>query len=145
MCLTLLHTTYAGLLNIKIKNCDQPPKDRLLRKVDHVFVKSLKKRLKEDNSGIGIPPLAVVCKDVPRVDKFEERLKDVYRYEVNGGLHGIRARRELNQEGCSYDVVPCHVYAGLTDEECLWLASRHNANGHFHHIMTHHDYVSIKA
>lgn len=42
----------------------------------------------------------------------------------------------------AFKVVSCHVYVGLTDEEALWLASRHNANGHFQHQMTHRDYVS---
>ena len=130
-----------GLLDILVKNCDEPPTFRLLRRVDPVFVAALKERLKDDSSGIGIPPLAVVCKDVQSRDGFEERLKDVYRYEVHGGLHGIKARQELNAEGYTFKVVSCHVYVGLTDEEALWLASRHNANGHFQHHMTHRDYV----
>ena len=33
------------------------------------------------------------------------------------------------------------IYCGLTDEEALRVASRHNVNGHFNHLMTHHDYV----
>ncbi len=110
--------------------------------MDKQFVTSLKERLIEDSSGIGIPPLAVVCKGIGSVAVYEERLKDVYRYEVHGGLHGVRARQELNEEGHNYEYVQCHVYAGLTNEEALWLASRHNANGHFHHTMTHRHYVS---
>ena len=74
-----------------VKNCDEPPTFRLLRRVDPVFVEALKLRLKEDSSGIGIPPLVVVCKDVQCKSNFEERLKDVYRYEVHGGLHGIQS------------------------------------------------------
>ena len=35
-----------------------------------------------------------------------------------------------------------YVYCGLTDEEALRLASRHNINGHYTHEMTHKDYVS---
>ncbi len=61
---------------------------------------------------------------------------------MHGSVHGIKARQVLNSEGSMLKVVACHVYAGLTDEESLWLASRHNANGHFHHNMTHRDYVS---
>lgn len=33
------------------------------------------------------------------------------------------------------------VYCGLTDEEALRLAMRHNVNGHFTHGLTHRDYV----
>ena len=128
-----------------MKNCDEPSKQRLLRRVDPVFVIALKKRLIEDPSGVGIPPLAVVCKDICTPDLFEERLKDVYCYEVQGGLHGVLARQELNAEGYLFPTVPCHVYAGLTDEEALWLASRHNSNGHFHHHMTHRDYVGLQV
>ncbi len=38
--------------------------------------------------------------------------------------------------------VLAEVYIGLTDDESLCLASRHNVNGHFVHKMTHRDYVS---
>ena len=34
------------------------------------------------------------------------------------------------------------IYCGLTDDECLHLAARHNINGHFTHAVTHRDYVS---
>lgn len=34
------------------------------------------------------------------------------------------------------------IDCGLTDEEALRLATRHNTNGHFNHSMTHQDYVS---
>ena len=61
---------------------------------------------------------------------------------AKGRIHGIKARQELNVEGYSFEKVSRHVYVGLTDEEALWLSSRHNANGHFHHNMTHCDYVS---
>ena len=128
-------------MDIQVKNCIEPPTFRLLRRIDPVFVQALKKRLKEDPSGIGIPPLAVQCKDIRSKDGFEERLKNVYHYEVLGGLHGVTARQELNMEGFKFETASCHVYAGLSDEEALWLSSRHNANGHFQHRMTHRDYV----
>ncbi len=35
------------------------------------------------------------------------------------------------------------VYLGLTDEEALRLAQRHNLNSHFVHKLTHHDLVSF--
>ena len=70
-----------GLLDIPVKNCDEPPNSRLLRRVDPVFVQALKKRLEEDPSGIGIPPLAVVCKDVVSKKLFEMRLKDAERFQ----------------------------------------------------------------
>ena len=54
--------SYVGLMELKVKNLDEPPSPRLLRKVDPVFVESLKKRLLEAPSGPGVPPLAVTCK-----------------------------------------------------------------------------------
>ena len=44
----------------------------------------------------------------------------------------------LSQHG----VVLCNTYVQVTDEDSLWLASRHNTNGHFNHQMTHRNYVS---
>ena len=130
-------------MDLPIKNLQEPTKERLLRRVDMTFVKALKDRIIEDDSGIGIPPLAVVCKTVPVKDSFEMRLRRVYNYEVQGGLHGLYARKELLQQKVAItDTVSCNVYAGLTDEEALWLATRHNSNGHFHHAMTHREYVS---
>ena len=132
-------------MEIAVKNLDEPPPSRLLRKVDMIFVESLKKRLKEDPYGPGVPPLAVNCKDVAKKELFKERLKDVYRYEVQGGLHGAKARQNLLAESSNeMDLANVHavVYVGLTDEEALRLASRHNINGHYNHKMTHRDYVS---
>ena len=34
------------------------------------------------------------------------------------------------------------IYCGLTNEEALRVATHHNVNGHFHHAMSHRDYVS---
>ena len=102
-------------MDIQLKNCLEPPTSRLLRRIDPIFIIALKKRLKEDPSGIGIPPLAVQCKDVRSKKGFEERLKNVYRYEVLGGIHGFTARQELNMEGFKFETISCHVYAGLSD------------------------------
>lgn len=53
-------------MDLPVRNLDEPSPSRLLRKVDEVFVESLKKRLLEDPTGPGVPPLAVVCKDVSK-------------------------------------------------------------------------------
>ena len=61
----------------------QPQNDlRLMRKLDTTFLNSLKKRMKEDPSGPGVPPVAIMCIDVQNREEFSERLKDSYRYEV---------------------------------------------------------------
>lgn len=132
-----------GLFNLPLSALKKPPTSRLLRRIDTNFVESLKKRIKEDGSNIGASPFAVVCLNVPHKSKFEERLKEVYNYEVHGGLHNFKAREELVAEGTlsQHCVVLCDTYVQLTDEESLWLASRHNTNGHFNHHMTHRNYV----
>ena len=133
-------------MNIPVSNLHEPAPSRLLRRVDSIFVDGLKLRLIQDPSGPGVPPLVVACKDIARKELFQERHQDVYNYEVLGGLHGAKARQALLEEypeEKNYARVYCIVYCGLTDEEALRLASRHNINGHYNHKMTHRDYVSI--
>ena len=82
--------------------------------------------------------------------EFSVRLKDVYKYEVLGGHHMSAARSELHKENPDnplFSHILAEIYVGLTDDEALRLASRHNDNGHFVHKMTHWDYVRdcIKA
>ena len=133
-----------GSMKLSVTVLDEPSPSRLLRKIDTVFVENLKRRLQNDPNGPGVPPVAVSCKSVAKKELFKERLKNVYRYEVHGGLHGVKARQSLLDENPSqpeYSTVDAVVYVGLTDEEALRLASRHNFNGHFNHKMTHRDYV----
>lgn len=120
-----MHTISSGLMEVPVCNLSEPAQSCLLRKVDNVFVEGLKMRLKEDPSGPGVPPLAIVCKDVGK-EMFQYRHKDVYQYEVLGGLHGAKARQALlteHPEETVYAHVHCMVYCGLTDEEALRLAS----------------------
>ena len=122
---------------------EEPPPPRLLRRVDEIFVDNLKKRLRSDPNAPGVPALAVTCKNVEKKELFKERHKDIYRYEVNGGLHSAKARQGLANENTIFSTVQAVVYVGLSDEEALRLASRHNVNGHYNHRMTHRDYVRI--
>lgn len=48
----------------------------------------------------GIPPIAVLCKDahIKEANDFNLSHKNVYRYEVLGGLHSVTARQELLQQ-----------------------------------------------
>ena len=55
-----------------------------------------------------------------------------------GGQHTAAAKAELLKENPGnslFNQVFAEVYMGLTDRECLRLASRHNTNGHFIHKM----------
>ena len=115
---------------------------RLIRDLNASFVQKLKKQIQDDPYGPGVPAVAALCIGV---DEFSERYKDSYRYEVLGGQHTTRAKAELfkeNPDNSQFGQILAEVYMGLTDKESLRLASRHNANGHFIHKMTHKDYVS---
>ena len=46
---------FTGLYEVMVKNCEEPPTSRALRRVDSIFVTSLKERILNDTSGIGIP------------------------------------------------------------------------------------------
>ena len=126
-----------------VTNLIQPQANlRLIRKLDNTFVNNLKKRIPADPSGPGVPPVAVLCVGV---DDFSERYKDFYRYEVLGEQYTAAAKAKLLKENPGnslFNQVFAEVYMGLTDRECLRLASRHNTNGHFIHRMSHKDYVS---
>ena len=98
-----------------------------------------------DPAGPGAAPLALLCMDKTTVEDFNSKHKKVYRYEVLGGLHTFLAKSQLAQEipdNDMYKVVNAEVYVGLTDDEALRLAQRHNQNSHFTHKVTHRDLVS---
>ena len=119
--------------------------------------------------------MALLCMDKQGPCDFQDLYKDVYKYEVLGGLHSLTARKQiLNDDPSEMLKLPQHtyvrtykfynnstiayyyagnphfktakavIYCGLTDEEALRVAARHNVTGHFHHSLTHQDYVSIQ-
>ncbi len=118
---------------------------RCLRTVDTVFVDELVKKFTKDPSAPGVPPIAVLCISVNSLEEFETKRVDAYKYELLGGQHTALARRIVaakSPENTLLQTVLAEVYVGLTDDEALRLASRHNTNSHFIHKMTHRDYVS---
>ena len=89
--------------------------------------------------------MAVLCKDMEEPEGFNTKHKNVYTYEVLGGLHRLMAKTQLSMEHPDnpfFKVAIADVYVGLSDEEALRLARRHNDNSHFVHKMTHRDLVS---
>ena len=89
--------------------------------------------------------MAVLCKDIEGIVEFNVKHKNVYKYEVLGGLHTLVAKNQLMSEypdNPFYKVVTADVYVGLNDEEALRLAQRHNLNSHFIHRVRHRDLVS---
>ena len=130
-------------MQLPLKQLLQPPREsRLIREPDPTFVKNLKQKMIADPSAPGATPMAVLCKGV---DDFNTKYKDVYKYEVLGGLHTMLAKAQLAQEfpeNPFFSTATAEVYVGLSDEEALRLAQRHNLNSHFVHKLTHRDLVS---
>lgn len=120
-----------------------PPKEAcLLREADATFMSHLKKRMLTDPAGPGACPMAVFCKDIEKPEDFQAKYKDVYTYEVLGGLHSLLCKKQLSTEypeNPYFKVAVANVYVGLSDEESLRLARRHNDNSHFVHKVTHKD------
>ena len=122
-----------------------PPRgSRLLREPDPMFISNLKDNMLKDPVGPGAAPLALMCVDKMTKGDFNTKYKAVYKYEVLGGLHTYLAKSQLSQEvpdNALYKFVNADVYVGLTDDEALRLALRHNQTSHFTHKITHRDLV----
>lgn len=134
-----------GIFKVPVQQLAKPPRDcRLLREPDPTFIKHLKDNMVKDPCGPGAAPLALLCKDMVKPSEFQDRFLNIYKYEVLGGLHTYLAKMQLSQELpdiSNYKFVTAEVYVGLSDEQCLRLAQRHNRNSHFTHSLTHRDLV----
>ena len=97
-----------------------------------------------DPSAPGSTPMAVLVKDMDGIGEFNEKYRNVYKYEVLGGLHTMVAKQQLSEEypeNPFFKSVLAEVYVGLSDEESLRLV-RHNTTSHFVHKVTHREMVS---
>ena len=139
-------TPVIGLFEIPVSQLLVPPREsRLLRGQDNIFVEKLKEKMILDPSAPGATPMAVLCKDV-NIDLFNEKFLNVYKYEVLGGLHSLVAKNELLEEypeNPFFQQALAEIYVGLSDEQALRLAQRHNINSHFVHKITHRDLVRL--
>lgn len=73
--------------------------------------------------------MAVLCREIRTPSDFQLKYKNVYRYEVLGGLHTYLAKLQLSEEEPDiphFKTACAEVYVGLTDEQALRLAQRHN-------------------
>ena len=83
-------------MQLPLKQLVQPPKEsRLIRDPDPMFVKNLKQKMLSDPAAPGATPMVGLCKGV---NDFNPRYKDVYKYEVLGGLHTMLAKIQLTEE-----------------------------------------------
>lgn len=134
-------------MEVPVSQLQKPPREsRLLREPDPTFIRNLKENMVKDPAGPGAALLALHCIDVNTPEEFQQKYTKVYKYEVLGGLHTYMAKIQLAQEHPDnkfFKDVTAEVYVGLTDEQSLRLAQRHNQNSHFTHAVTHRDLVSI--
>jgi len=122
---------YTGTTDLLLSNMVTPHSSRCLRPVDEVFVKALVNRLERDPSAPGVPAVAVLCVSMKTIEDFDLKRKDAYKYELLGGQHTAMARKEISKkfpENMLLQHILAEVYIGLTDDEALRLAPRHNVN-----------------
>ena len=133
-------------MEIPVSAIQMPPRgSRLLREPDPIFISNLKENILRYPTGPGAAPLALLCMHRATTEEFNMKYKTVYKYEVLGGLHAYLAKSQLAQEvldNDKYKFANAEIYVGLTDDEALRLALRHNQNSHFTHKVTHRDLVS---
>ena len=117
-----LHTInyILGLINIPFAQLTKPPEDsRLLRKSDPTFISKLKENMLKDPVAPGASPMAVLCREISKQSEFQEKVKNIYHYEVLGGLHTYIAKSQLAQEMPEIPYFSAEVYVGLSDEQAL--------------------------
>ena len=125
---------FLGTFSIPTKNLQKPPKSRLLRDLDDAFLQNLTREMEkvpEGNYGI-IYVCAIDCTK----ETFDSSKVHQYQYEILGGLHNTMAAKNLlakfpNNE--HFLKRHARVYAGLGNEEAVWLSTRHNLAASFRH------------
>lgn len=133
----------SGTYFLPIKQLHQPRAEILLRKIDDVFLENLKNEMEQEPEGnYGL--IYVLVKDCTKEAFTQEKLVE-YQYEVLGGLHNVTAAKALHSkypENPHFKGRHARLYCGLSTEEALWLASRHNQTAARRHEMTFVEEVS---
>ena len=133
-----------GQFYIPVENIKLPSPNRMIRQVDEQFLEKLKKNMERHPNG-SYEPLYLVIKDIRKKEDFSKDNVDRYNYEVLGGTHNVLATQQMLEKHPDSTVFRgryARLFVGLSDEEALWLASRHNSSGCFRHEMTFQDEAS---
>ena len=70
-------------------------------------------------------PMGLLCKDVSLLELLNENFINVYKCEVLGGLHTLKAKAQLShmyQDNPFFQHTLAEVYIELTDEQALRLS-----------------------
>ena len=119
-----------------------PSVSRCLRKPDRVFIESLKKEMIENPTSLVSPIVGLVR--LGTSETFDSRHSQGYVYETIGGNNSRIALQELLKEHPDMGSLKTRlvaVYVGLSDEEALRVAAKHNRATSFTHSMTTQDKV----
>ena len=85
------------MYEIPVSQVMMPPKEsRLLRSADDKFTEKLMDKMVLDPAAPGATPMALLCKEISTLELFNERFANVYKYEVLGGLHTLKAKAQLS-------------------------------------------------
>jgi hypothetical protein len=117
----------------------------MLREVDELFLSRLQTNMEENCNGAYEPVFLNVNALNTKTD-FDHNNASVYQYEVLGGTHNVLATKDLHAkypENEAYSGRYAWLFVGLTDEQALWVASRHNKTGAFRHEMSFQEEVTI--
>ena len=120
---------------------------RLIRSLDNQFLKNLNEKWHVVHRLQEYPQLLLCIRIWSNQLSSTSVLAAEERLQIWGarGQHTSQTRAELHQEQSNnplFATILAEVYVGLSDDEVLRLASRHNINGHYIHKMTHRDYIS---
>ena len=127
-----------------VSQVEIPPTTRRIRRVDDVFLAQLRAKMEKHPNG-SYEPLYLYVRGLQTKAEFCKDKVNEYRYEVLGGTHNVLATKKLSEEYPENTIFKgryARLFVGLTDEEALWLASRHNSSGSFRHEMTFQDEAS---
>ena len=123
----------------------EPPASRLLRPVDEIFVHDLKENMVKNPSKDATPLVGLIV--LGDGEEFDEERKESYEYETLGGNNSRVALQQLVKERDDprFRTRLVSVYQGLTDDEALRLAAKHNAVTSLHHAVSTSDKVRLNA
>ena len=133
---------HAGSYEIPISCLVAPSEGRCLREPDRVFVNSLKKEMMENPTSLVSPIIGLVR--LGTNETYDSRHPQGYIYETIGGNNSRIALQELVKEHPDMDCFKTRlvaVYIGLSDDEALWVAAKHNRASSFTHSTTTQDKV----
>ena len=127
-----------GQFYIPVNNIEIPEKSRMLREVDELFLSQLKASMEENLNG-AYEPVFLKVKGMENKANFDKSKVTEYQYEVLGGTHNCLAANELAEKYPELKYFQgryAWIFVGLSDEEALWVATKHNKTGSFRHEMS---------